>query len=465
VRGAAFTAGVVLLLVGHARGQGLTFTAGLGDAGYWGVPYGWLGPQGARVWEEYRKAADTCVPPYGSVQVTDPRGPVLYDQVRQGNCDAGTGTFHAPGIFLGPNPDSRTPPGATFEIVPVTFPTSVANPVFDFRCGFLARHGSGASPAAFVNAGGGDNGAGMDLFFGNWGVDGLYLHMLFTAVGPTWSVLEAHSATDVFDADLVSGASALDEVGRTNWVSQVTTSMPFNDAGAIALSTPTSQPLSVRCGIGSADGGVAFTVTVGVGPDLTLSWLLDDGATRHDLFTPGNPDGVQYGGTLDPSSMVPILFMGAGYEGTLQPMPDLTLQLDISGQVPNLEQLSSTPQADVPSSLVVVARDANGRLVPAYAQTVRFESSDPTAALPAAYAFTPADQGSHAFQVTFATPGLQTITVIDAETPAIATTQRNIQVGLSPATRYKVGCDCGAGAPGPLGLAACLALLRRRRRS
>jgi hypothetical protein len=53
--------------------------------------------------------------------------------------------------------------------------------------------------------------------------------------------------------------------------------------------------------------------------------------------------------------------------------------------------------------------DPDGR----YRGTVRFHSSDPRAVLPGDYTFVPADNGSHAFRVTFRTPGSQTVTVTD----------------------------------------------------
>jgi hypothetical protein len=48
-----------------------------------------------------------------------------------------------------------------------------------------------------------------------------------------------------------------------------------------------------------------------------------------------------------------------------------------------------------------------------YAGTVHFRCTDPSAALPADYTFTAGDQGQHTFQVTFWTPGTQTLEVTD----------------------------------------------------
>ena len=61
----------------------------------------------------------------------------------------------------------------------------------------------------------------------------------------------------------------------------------------------------------------------------------------------------------------------------------------------------------------VIARDAEGQVVPTYRGTVRFSSSDDRADLPADYRFTAEDQGSHTFFLafTFQTPGNQTLAV------------------------------------------------------
>jgi uncharacterized protein YqfB (UPF0267 family) len=66
-----------------------------------------------------------------------------------------------------------------------------------------------------------------------------------------------------------------------------------------------------------------------------------------------------------------------------------------------------------PSAIVVVALDANNNVVGGYTGTVQFSSSDGSATLPDNYPFQSSDNGMHVFQVTFATPGKQTVTVQD----------------------------------------------------
>jgi len=66
--------------------------------------------------------------------------------------------------------------------------------------------------------------------------------------------------------------------------------------------------------------------------------------------------------------------------------------------------------AGASTEVVVVALDASNHIVPNYTGTVQLTSSDTGATLPAAYTFTAADHGVHAFNVTFATTGSQTVT-------------------------------------------------------
>ncbi len=66
-----------------------------------------------------------------------------------------------------------------------------------------------------------------------------------------------------------------------------------------------------------------------------------------------------------------------------------------------------------PGALTVTLQDAYGNLASGYRGTVHFYGSDPQASLPADYAFTAADGGSHTFSVIFNTAGVQTVAVTD----------------------------------------------------
>ncbi len=104
-------------------------------------------------------------------------------------------------------------------------------------------------------------------------------------------------------------------------------------------------------------------------------------------------------------------------------------------------------------------------MVSSYAQRVSFVSSDSNAVLPAPYAFTPADVGTHAFSVTFATAGVQTVTVRDDEMQVIASSETTsvgeLQDGGPQVARsLDVGCGCHDVGAFPSLLALVLAVLR-----
>jgi len=78
-----------------------------------------------------------------------------------------------------------------------------------------------------------------------------------------------------------------------------------------------------------------------------------------------------------------------------------------------------TIMAGLPFNFTVSARDQFNNVANGYRGTVHFISSDNLAALPADYAFTAADNGSHTFTVTLKTAGTQTITATDTATATI----------------------------------------------
>jgi hypothetical protein len=96
--------------------------------------------------------------------------------------------------------------------------------------------------------------------------------------------------------------------------------------------------------------------------------------------------------------------------------------------------------AGTATSLTVTVQDAYGNLVPEYAGTVHFTSSDKKATLPPDYTFTATDHGVHTFsgKLTLKTAGAQTVTGTDKANPALAGISPAIQVGAAAATSFKV---------------------------
>jgi hypothetical protein len=86
-----------------------------------------------------------------------------------------------------------------------------------------------------------------------------------------------------------------------------------------------------------------------------------------------------------------------------------------------VDMASARPIVGTPVELALTVRDAYGNVVTDYAGTVHVSSSDPLASVAADYTFTVLDAGAHRFSsgVTFATPGLQTVTVTDVENATI----------------------------------------------
>jgi Tol biopolymer transport system component len=82
------------------------------------------------------------------------------------------------------------------------------------------------------------------------------------------------------------------------------------------------------------------------------------------------------------------------------------------------------------TSLTLTAWDNYGNIATGYTGTVTFASSDPQARLPASYAFTANDQGTHTFDGALLTAGGQSITVTDQAGEVIAA---RVSIAVNPA--------------------------------
>ncbi len=93
----------------------------------------------------------------------------------------------------------------------------------------------------------------------------------------------------------------------------------------------------------------------------------------------------------------------------------------------------TTVTAGVAQSITVTATDPFGNVSSGYLGTLKVNSSDTQALVPANYTFTQKDVGVHTFSVTFKTPGSQSITIADTVNTALTTTQGHC--------RQRAGCD------------------------
>ncbi|WP_238540051.1 Ig-like domain-containing protein [Corallococcus macrosporus] len=140
---------------------------------------------------------------------------------------------------------------------------------------------------------------------------------------------------------------------------------------------------------------------------------------------------------------------------TARPALTDTVEVEVStGAVAALE-LSSLPAevaAGAAQSLTVTARDGFGNIVTGYTGTVRFESDDPEATLPADHTFVPGqDAGQYTFPVTLVTSGPRSVTVRDVGNAGLTATV-STQVLSGPAARLEVELSAATTRAGePLG--------------
>src|SRR5204862_70581 len=89
-------------------------------------------------------------------------------------------------------------------------------------------------------------------------------------------------------------------------------------------------------------------------------------------------------------------------------------------QVTQLEVFAYDAAPDSLAAVTVEALDDQGQLVPDYAGTVHFTSTDGSATLPDDYTFTTEDQGQHDFTMSWSAEGRRTPTATGADDSTVA---------------------------------------------
>jgi hypothetical protein len=240
------------------------------------------------------------------------------------------------------------------------------------------------------------------------------------------------------------------------------------DAGAhrfsVTLKTAGSQSVSV---IDSANPSIAGSQLVSISPaaaaSMKLSGLSDavagtgqtTTATLKDAF--GNV-ATGYGGTIHFSSSDAQASLPADYQFTSNDAGSHQFSLTLktagskavtatdttTGTVTGSQTVTISPAAAstlTMSGLInaiagtvqparVALSDPYGNTATGYTGTVHFTSSDNQATLPANYAFTPADAGTHQFTVVLKTAGGQGVTAADTANASLASSQ---SVTINPA--------------------------------
>jgi len=218
-------------------------------------------------------------------------------------------------------------------------------------------------------------------------------HYIATAVYRTWTATSGSSAdvivnTQILTSITISPASATVTAGAA----QSYSAQGFDQNGVSMGDVTGSTTFSIAPN-GSCTGSSCTATTA-------------DAGTGHHTVT-GNNSGKTATASL-----------------TVSPAGASTL---------SLTGFPSPTGAGMAQSLTVTARDGFGNTATGYRGTVHFTSTDGQAVLPANYAYTATDAGSHTFSATLKTAGSRAITAADTITGSITGTQSGITVNSASA--------------------------------
>jgi hypothetical protein len=168
--------------------------------------------------------------------------------------------------------------------------------------------------------------------------------------------------------------------------------------------------------IGNTQGGSGFDPTDLLNVNPLLGPLQDNGGpTKTMALLPGSPaiDAGDNTGAPDWDQR------GPGYPRIVAGTIDIgAFEVQIGAATHLAVSAPASVTAGTPFDVTVTALDAYGHIASGYTGTVTFSSSDtdPSVVLPAAYAFTANDQGTHIFVdgFTLITPGDQSLTATDS---------------------------------------------------
>src|SRR5262249_47467292 len=194
------------------------------------------------------------------------------------------------------------------------------------------------------------------------------------------------------------------------------------------------------------DGGMAFDslrdtlYSVNSTPDQIIAYNTNTWAERFRIPVDQNvgTSSAFGSGVMTVSSDGRFLFLSVGNGVRVYDLPNnpgVAASLQVSGFPAFIGQ-------GTPGTFTVTVQDNLGDTVTNYTGTVMFSSTDGSAALPASYTFTAADQGSHTFPATFNTVGTHTLTARDQAMPSITGSQSGIVVhapgaALIPVTTHR----------------------------
>lgn len=218
------------------------------------------------------------------------------------------------------------------------------------------------------------------------------------AAGPQPSTLTVSPTT-------VAAGSAANTLTFTytsgNNVDSGTLRIPINNGFSVPVAANVSATPVSSCTNGTPTvSGVAIVVPFSCAPNGTFT-VADTGETAPNHVKTVVVNAITTGA---PITSEPVITVVAGPAAKLK-----------------IQGLPAMVDSDLATSAMVVAEDAHNNVATGYAGTVKLNSSDPRATMPAAYTFTPADMGTHMFTgILLDTAGRQQLFAGDPNLPNVA---------------------------------------------
>jgi fibronectin type 3 domain-containing protein len=243
----------------------------------------------------------------------------------------------------------------------------------------------------------------------------------------------------------VSGATSYNvyrgsAAGSETLLATGVTSASYVDSGLSSGTTYFYKVTAIVSGVESGASNEASATTAPAAPtspsamagneQVTLTWTAPTGAQSYRIYRSTSSGGE--GTTPVATGITTTSFTDAGLSDSLTYFYQISAVAS-GAEGPKSSEVSAIPFADhiqiaappnistgTAFTITVSARDANNNQLLGYRGTVHFTSSDTGSGLvlPADYAFTSSDRGSHNFSVTLVTIGSQTITARDIVVPS-----------------------------------------------
>jgi hypothetical protein len=234
-----------------------------------------------------------------------------------------------------------------------------------------------------------------------------------------------------------NGDGHMDVCVANSYTATIVTELPGNGDGTLGLPHSYSvytQPWDIETGdfnndhlldLMEGNGSAGYNIETGNG-DGTFAPVQQVAAASGSRFAVGDFNGDGATDVAGTSSAGGVAVLINTNNGTLT----------LGGTTQFSVTSAASTIAGTGLSVTVQALAGSGNVATQYAGTVVFSSSDVQAGLPASYAFTAADAGSHTFTVTLKTAGTQSISVKDSESLTVTGSESGIVVSPAAATAF-----------------------------